>query len=79
MDQPRTVAGIHKKILFDPMTATVFAALLAAILLPIIFILWLTESKQQRAKRLRKTGLSYAKIAAQIGVSATTARKYALA
>lgn len=61
------------------MTATVFAAILAAILLPIIFILWLTESKQQRAKRLRKTGLTYAKIAAQIGVSPTTARKYALA
>ena len=62
------------------MTATVFAAILAAILLPIIFILWLTESKQQRAKRLRKSGHTYKQIAAFIGVkSASTARKYALA
>jgi hypothetical protein len=43
-------------------------------------LLWLTESKQQRAKRLRKSGHTYKAIAAIIGVkSPTTARKYAMA
>ena len=62
------------------MTATILAAILAAILFPVIFILWLSESKQERAKRLRKSGHTYKQIAAIIGCkSPSTARKYAMA
>ena len=34
------------------------------LLFPILFILWLTESKQQRAKRQRNAGHTYKEIAA---------------
>ena len=49
------------------------------LLFPILFILWLTESKQQRAKRQRNAGHTYKEIAVNLGVSPTTARRYALA
>ena len=49
------------------------------LLFPVIFILWLTESKQQSAKRMRKAGHTYKTIATRLSVSPTTARRYALA
>ena len=52
------------------------AALLA---LPVIVLLYVTASPQQHAKRLRATGHTYKSIATRLKVSATTARKYALA
>ena len=49
------------------------------LLFPVIFILWLTESKQQSAKRMRKAGHTYKTIATRLSISSTTARRYALA
>lgn len=59
------------------MITTTTAAIVALILLPLIVILWVTESKIQRqtrqAKRLsRHYGLSQRQIAQQLGVSQST-------
>jgi len=80
-DQPHTAAGIPKKS-FKPMTSItcLVATVLALLTIPVMVLLWLTESKQQRAQRLRKSGHTFKAIAAIIGVkSPTTARKYAMA
>jgi DNA-binding CsgD family transcriptional regulator len=51
----------------------------ALLLLPVLILLWATESKQQRAKRWRKAGNTYKTIASRLNVSPSTARRYALA
>ena len=51
----------------------------ALILLPVLILLWATESKQQKARRWRKAGHSYTAIASRLSVSSSTARRYALA
>jgi hypothetical protein len=57
------------------MATTTFAAIVALILLPLILLLWVTESKQQRARRLRSRGWTQQRIADRLGVSRTTARR----
>ena len=61
------------------MTSTIFALLLAALLLPVLVLLWATESRQQRARRLRSYGWTQQRIADHLGVSRTTARRLLLA
>ena len=62
------------------MTFTTLAALVAVfLLLPILVLLWATESPQQRARRMRRRGHSYRTIGARLGVAHTTARRYCLA
>ena len=62
------------------MTPTLtLAALIALITLPLIILFYVTESPQQRAKRLRGRGWSFSRIAKRIGRSPSTARRYALA
>lgn len=39
------------------------------ITLPVAVLLWATESKQQRARRQRRSGLSCSMIGARLGVS----------
>jgi DNA-directed RNA polymerase specialized sigma subunit len=49
---------------------TTVAALLVFLLLPIIVILWVTETKDQRITRLsRKHGWSQRRIASHMGIS----------
>lgn len=55
------------------------AILLACLLFPILFLLWASESRQQKARRWRKSGQTYRAIAQRLGCSETTARRYALA
>jgi DNA-binding CsgD family transcriptional regulator len=55
--------------------ATAAALLLALILLPLIVLAWASESRQQRAKRWRKAGLTQQAIADRLGVSRSTARR----
>ena len=55
------------------------ATLLALITLPLLILWRLSLTKQQNAKRLRAQGNTYKVIAAQLGVSQTTARRYAMA
>lgn len=55
------------------MSLTCFAVyFLVAISLPIIVLLWVTETDKQRARRLHKAGNSYAVIARRLGRSKST-------
>jgi hypothetical protein len=51
------------------MTTTTIALILALLLLPIIILLWATESTEQRVKRLRNYGWSQRRIAEHMGLS----------
>lgn len=57
------------------MTSTILALIVAALLLPLLILLWATESKQQRARRLRSYGWTQQRIADHLGVSRTTVRR----
>jgi DNA invertase Pin-like site-specific DNA recombinase len=62
------------------MSVTCFAAWVAAlILLPILVLCWATESRQQRARRWRKDGLTQQRIADRLGCSRSTVRRLLLA
>ena len=50
----------------------------ALLLLPVLILLWATESKQQRAQRWRANGLTYTAIAGRLHCSPSTARRYCL-
>ena len=61
------------------MTFTTLAALVAAfLLLPVLLLLWATESPRQRARRMRRRGHSSRTIGARLGCAHTTARRYCL-
>ena len=57
------------------MTATLLASLLALLLLPLLIMLWLTESREQRARRWRRDGLTQQAIADRLGCSRSTVRR----
>jgi len=58
------------------MTPICIAATIAAIiLLPLLVLLWATESRRQRAKRWRSYGWSQQAIAERLGCSRTTVRR----
>ena len=59
--------------------STIAAAALAALLLPLLLLLWATESPRQRARRMRRRGHSYRAIGRRLGCAHTTARRYCLA
>ena len=58
--------------------STIAAAALAALLLPLLLLLWATESPRQRARRMRRRGHSYRTIGRRLGCAHTTARRYCL-
>jgi hypothetical protein len=51
------------------------AVLLVILLLPIIILLWASESRQQRARRWRRAGLTQQAIADRLGCSRSTVRR----
>ena len=58
---------------------TCFLAWTAVLFLfPVVLLLWATESRQQRALRWRRKGLTYKAIAQRLQCSTTTARRYCL-
>ena len=57
------------------MTTTPLAAIAALILLPLLILLWASESRPQRARRLRSYGWTQQRIADHLGVSRSTARR----
>lgn len=57
------------------MTTTTLAIIAAVLLLPLLILLWATESRPQRARRLRSYGWTQQRIADHLGVSRTTARR----
>ena len=67
--RPARAAPNLAKKLFNPKLMTTFALLVAALLLPLLVILWLTETTPQRANRLRGNGWSQQRIADHMGIS----------
>jgi hypothetical protein len=58
------------------MTITsLLALLLALLLLPALILLWATESRQQRARRWRRQGMTQQAIADRLGCSRSTVRR----
>ncbi len=57
------------------MATTTLAAITALLLLPLLILLWATESRPQRARRLRSYGWTQQRIADHLGVSRSTARR----
>ena len=59
-----------------PMTSTCLLPWTAVLLLlPIVVLVWATESRRQTARRLRSYGWSQQRIADRLGVSRTTVRR----
>ena len=59
------------------MTITCLLAWAAVLLLlPLVFLFWLTESREQRARRWRRDGMTQQAIADRTGVSRTTVRRW---
>ena len=56
-------------------TTCLLATLCAVLMLPIIVILWATESRTQRARRLRSYGWTQQRCADHLGCSRTTVRR----
>ncbi len=59
--------------------STTLAILLALLLLPVLILLWATESREQRARRWRRDGLTQQAIAERLGCSRSTVRRMLLA
>ena len=53
----------------NPMTTSFLALCLAALLLPLLVLLWLTESTEGRTRRLNRSGWSQRRIAEHLGVT----------
>ena len=56
-------------------TTCVMAWCLALLLLPVLLLAWLTESRTDRARRWRAAGLTQQAIADRLGCSRTTVRR----
>ena len=54
---------------------TLIAWTLALLLLPVLFLAWVTESRTDRARRWRAAGMTQARIAERLGVSRYQVRK----
>ena len=59
------------------MTCTI-VWVLVILTLPIVFLLWITESKHTRIKRYRRNGMTWKQIGEHYGVSPTTARRWSV-
>lgn len=59
----------------DPAMTSTAAILLAILLLPLIVLAWASESRQQRARRWRRSGMTQQAIADRLGVSRSTVRR----
>ena len=58
------------------MSITCLAAwAVALLLLPLLVLLWATESREKRARRWRRDGLTQQAIANRLGCSRTTVRR----
>ncbi len=66
--------GQRSKVAIQPtavnqVTTSFLALCLAALLLPVLVILWAAESTEQRARRLSRSGWSQRRIAEHLGVT----------
>ena len=60
---------------FHTMTACAIAWAVALLLLPLLILLWLTETRAQRARRWRRDGWTQQRIADRLGCSRSTVRR----
>ena len=51
------------------MTTTTIALILALLMLPLVVLLWATETTEERATRLRRSGWTQRRIAEHMGIS----------
>jgi hypothetical protein len=70
--QPVRGAGCPSTI---PAMTTITCTILVLLLLPALFLLWATESRQQRAQRWRRDGWTQQRIADRLGCSRSTVRR----
>jgi hypothetical protein len=56
-------------------TLCILATLLAILTLPLVLLLYITETRQQRARRWRTAGWTQQRIADRLGISRTTVRR----
>jgi transcriptional regulator len=56
-------------------TLCLLATILAILTIPVLVLLWATETRQQRARRWRAAGWTQQRIADRLGVSRTTVRR----
>ena len=61
------------------MTSCVLDWCLVLLFLPIVVLLWATESRSTRIKRLRRNGTTWTEIASRYGVSPSTVMRWAVA
>ena len=61
------------------MTVSTVALLIAALLVPLVLLWRLTETRPQTINRLRRTGQTWQAIADRFGVSRTTVARWATA
>ena len=54
------------------MASSAFCLLLCLLLMPLLVLLWATESREQRARRWRRDGLTQQAIADRLGCSRRT-------
>jgi hypothetical protein len=64
---------------FFQMTSLFFASLLLLITLPLVILLYITESRSTRINRLKRNGATWKAIGQRYSVSATTARRWSFA
>jgi CRP-like cAMP-binding protein len=56
-------------------TLCILATLLAILTIPLVLLLYITETRQQRIKRWRAVGWTQQRIADRLGCSRTTVRR----
>jgi len=56
-------------------TLCILATLLAILAIPLVLLLYITETRQQRARRWRAAGWTQQRIADRLGISRTTVRR----
>ena len=61
------------------MTTCFLAWALALLFLPVLVLLWATESRHTRIARWRRQGMTWKAISSRLGVSVSTARRWAVA
>lgn len=56
-------------------TLCILATILAILTIPMVLLLYITETRQQRARRWRASGWTQQRIADRLGCSRTTVRR----
>jgi AraC-like DNA-binding protein len=75
VSRPGAPLTLHPTGIFTMSISCIAASVLVLILLPIVVLLWATESRQQRARRWRSYGWTQQAIADRLGCSRTTVRR----